>query len=328
MFKQVMLGAVVLSIAACGGSEGAADGTASVEDRLSAINMDPADFAQAEQAFEELNALLTETHDDARVVAAGKALSEKVDVLNGLLATVVVGERTVSFFQSPDGSRTVSDSGPMGSKSVLETAAYRGLAPAELFRAVAPNRELPPALRRAAPLAAATADSSAQAEQPARQAAANVAHSGGVQQLDQVAGQGIAAKQSALTGSDADAIWFVNNRCPASGEAYCYPQWGGGAWASYGNFKNSHFNIAPYAGNFVIVKQTTDGSVRGNFTVVPGEDRQFASWGPTISVSDSCSSWWPWSACGYHPDTKKVWHQWEVLNAAGDSFHWGGNWYN
>ena len=83
--------------------------------------------------------------------------------------------------------------------------------------------------------------------------------------------------------------------------SYCYVQNWNGGWASYGNFRFSQFNIAPFAGNSLNVRQTTDGVVRANFVVFPGEDKQFKSQGPNISVQDSGCCWI--CACGTHPDT-------------------------
>jgi hypothetical protein len=335
MLKRWLLTAMVMSVVGCAGAEDMSQGEQDLSDeqigeRLAAIDLDPATLEEGGDAMEQIDDLLTQTNGDETVLAAAHELSDKLDALSGLFSKVQVGNRKVGFFQAADGTVTISDRGPLNSDSVLDAPAYRDLRAADLFRAIAPHLEVPEQLLRSEQ----TRDGSAagiEALDQARSDAPDV-HSSALEAQRQ--DSEIASTRQALTGSDADARWFRANRCPTTGFGpYCYPQTGGdGSWASWGDYRFSTFNVAPFAGGVITVRQTTDGTVRGNFAVFVGEDARFTSQGPTRSVLDP-NFHCPWYAFGLCatpmiPTVVAVWHSWEIVNASGDSFHFGGNWSN
>ena len=127
-----------------------------------------------------------------------------------------------------------------------------------------------------------------------------------------------------------DAATFRANSCPAGGVfPFCLLNWGGGA-SAWATSDHSLVSVAPYSGGgSVSLNIVRSGSTKATYSIVMGEWSNFWYVGPKTSVKDNPSCI-PilFGNCQTHYEATKIAHTWNVFNAAGKEFHFGGRFYN
>ena len=210
----------------------------------------------------------------------------------------------VSFYETEPGVMGISEAGPANSARMLGSQAVSALTPVELYRKLAGGAEPPAALVDAETRAAAGGISLPPGVVSAPSDVPPSANSS----------DGVAVTSRALTGADGE--WFRDNGCFTGGESHgCFPNWSNGGFADY-NTRTSFFTLAPYAGD-VFVRFRYEGSTRFTDPVFEGE---WLSWWFHSAKSEECCGIGCW--CGYIRDWYVRNHRWDIIEAAGKSFHW------
>jgi len=310
------LAAVCLALAGCGEPGAPEEGGDDVAKELSRANLIPADLAEAADELTRLDSLMTRSRQDPRVGEAIRSLAGSVERLNGLVERIDIGkDHSVSFYAGADGAVSIAERAPKGAPSVVEPLLQRGPSFAQLFKGLAPGRPLPAALTSIDEEArfAATPGQSVESE------AGGTAGRAGAADL-RPDSESIGVTRQALTAAQGE--WFRDNRCPHWGTyPYCYPYWGDGGYYRARYFTSSNFVIAPFSGYVVSVKPLWNGKVQAVLPVFVGEDHHYWQRG---KLYYDCPFLSPNCRYKYYSGE----HRWQIDDAIGDGFHWGGNFHN
>ena len=315
------LGAVCLALAACDDEAPAPAPKTDITAELAAINMTPNTLEEAEVQFARLDALSKLSKGDARVLAATRQLADNIEPLNGLVDKITVGEgHTVSFYADANGeSQGIAEGAPTGTASMVRPLLDKGLSFVDVFKTLAPARELPTALLKvAAPAARGPSGDDGATIAPQISPASQISPATSARPGS---ADGVTTVQSAL--GEGDGPWFAQNVCPTSGSfVWCKPNWwdGGGA-DSGGKVTTSYFRIAPFAGDALNVRRFWNGALQNTLTVFPGELKYYYQRG--AKITDCC---FLCPVCDVY--YAKGRHKWDIINGIGDGFHWAGAFLN
>jgi hypothetical protein len=272
---------------------------------------DPQTLEQAEAQLDALDARLAVAPNDPAALVALEALRATLDELNGMVAKVEIARGHSVTFYDHETSIGIVERRPAGAGSAVADVDPNALRATEVFEFLAPDAEIPEALRDAERRVVEVSKSVADVE-------AIEDGSGGGAELSDTArqsGNGVAVVQQALTA--ADGPWFRDNLCWPDGAGsfeMCLPNHGGGAWVQ-GYYKHSEVRLAPFSGNVVSLRRIWNGSLQSVYAVYPGELVYYWQSGPP-----TCDRPLGIFACATD-DYKKGTHRWEVSNASGDGFH-------
>jgi len=251
-------------------------------------------------------------------VAEQRLLRDQADVASGLVDSIELGpNHSLKLFVRPDGTTLIGERAPIGTASALSQETAAGSTLEGIYAHLAPGRSLPAALRNVA-----QARSGAEASNVVPLTEGGSLWTAPV--LDR--NDDTAAVHSALSNTAADNTTFRNNFCPIGGASWCVVSWTGGRTSS-STSDHSIANVAftQGAGSINLTLSGSNGAVFQT-SVLPGEVQTWQGVGPTISVRDSGCL--PLIACGTHPESKEVFQQWQVSNATGKVFDFGGRFYN
>ncbi len=308
---------------ACAAVVGCAGDPATI-DGDEVVNTAPLSIEDAQVQLGKIDGLVAKAGATPEIIAQARLIRDRMEELNGLVDRIEIASNHVLSFMIVDGALVVAERAPAGTASVLTGAEATAGSVDQIYARFAPGRQIPAKLLGVRTIAEAASTSLVDVSPgvsggaPAssiREAAAT-----------QVGGDTTVVR-SALTGSSTDAATFRTNSCTAGGVfPFCLLNWGGGASAT-ATSDHSTVAVAPYlGGGSVSLNVVRAGVARGTFSIIMGEWTFFNYIGPTISVKDnpSCIIF----NCTTHNEAKKVLHTWNVFNAAGKEFHFGGRFFN
>jgi len=266
------------------------------------LNVNPASLSEATESLASIEHLMRAQADDPRALDALKKLQPHLDELNHLVARVETRPgHVVSFYESEPGVIGVVEAGPSGEQRVLSPSDLEQ-APVPLYERLSGGAKAPKALVQADARARLGVDQHDAELKP-----------GLVSRSDEVAHEtaDVASTAQALTAGDGQ--WFRDNVCFKTGDfRECHPNRSNGAWFEY-NTRTSFMILAPYyAPTFINVNLKYQGVQRFLYPVYQGETLSFA-WYSGIN------------GCGFfscNQNNVVANHRWDLLNAAGKSYHW------
>jgi hypothetical protein len=281
------------------------------------IDVHPASLDQAKASITQIEALLRANPQDARALAARRALLPRLDELNHLVARVeTTPGHVVSFYETEPGVIGVAENGPRGEARVLTEADVAAPSIVELYQKLSGGAAAPQALYDAEEREKAAAEGEHAAgaaaglkstDAEAGPVADGASPADGASRVD-----GVASTSSALTYNDGP--WFAANGCYHGGDARgCLPTWTNGGYLD-AYTKSSFFEMAPFQGT-VYVQFQYEGSTR---FVDPVFEGGWSSWGWHSSSHWTCCFI---CACGTQ-DYDIRHHRWDVLEGAGKGYHW------
>lgn len=293
-------------------------GCSSTPDDSVDLNLDPQSKEEALVEAEKLSALMKANPHDAKLSASVETLSRRIEELSGLVSRVELGAgHWVSFLQAEDGSLIVTERmAEGGERAELAKPEVAGMSALELHRFLAPALVVPAALsevsaRTVEPAEPATEGGGGGTDAPA---------SGRIESR----GNGLATQTEALTA--ADGQWFRDNQCPAGSNLFCLPNHGGGFFSEFYR-RYSQIIIAPFGGALVTVRARRNGNHNFSIGVFSNELKLFQNFGIPHQEKQDPDCGWPW-ACATHTIEAKMNLRWDVLDAAGESFHVSSNHWN
>jgi hypothetical protein len=305
------------SVVGCGGS--GSEAPASRADQH--LNVAPATLADAAAELKRADSLLAAGADEAELLADLTQLRERMEELNGRVASIEIGpEHVVNFYQDASGSLVMGERAPLEAVSVFAALDLSKLSAAEVFLELAPDREVPEALLRN-PAATSAPVVEVEAQPQPQRTGALTEHSDGLQVAEKAAAQdSLGRSQEALT--SADGPYFRDRYCQ-EGNIYffCRPN-RTGSLTAYAGATHSKVVVAPYAGGGAVTSSlTVGGDAIGSFATFMGERQTFYGISGWRSVRDSgcCGI----CACGTHAELWTVEHRWH-FGASGKSYHVGG----
>jgi hypothetical protein len=271
------------------------------------ISIQPASLDEAVVSLEQIDRLQQLDPEAAQRVL--RQMQPRLDQLNHLIARIEpMPGHIVSFYESEPGVIGISERGPSDGPRILKPGDLAAPISA-LYRQLASGDEPPAAL-----VAAERREQGRLASTDATGPACDTLTSPPTE-VTAARDETVATTQQALTA--ADGAWWAANACFKSGDFRgCFPNWGGGGFAS-ASAKTSFFQVAPFSGNAVSVRFQYEGSTSFTDPAFPG---QWLGW---WWHSDSFADCWcsPICACGSFDYNRRS-HRWDIINASGDGFHW------
>jgi hypothetical protein len=303
--RNRMATTAILTLVVGVGCDGAHEpGAGALED----LDVSALTFDDVGPVFETISQQRQARPDDPIVRAAMQRLQTRLDELNHLVARVTTDSgHVVDFYEPSPGAIAFSESGPAGDLTrVLGDPETANLPVLDLYRRLA-KQEPPQALIDASTRTPLTDQRPQTADlgEPVASSAIDGRATAGADGVEQAV--------SPLTA--ADGIWYRvhGNGCFSDSVDFnvCRPNWANGGFASTVT-KTSFFNIAPFAGNGVLVRMnySNEGHLFA-IGVFNGEWRFFGARSSTYY--DILQGGW---------DYVQRTHRYDILNATGDQFHW------
>lgn len=277
-----------------------------------AIDVAPETLEDARNSVTLLDARLAQSPNDPELLALGRELRSSMQRLSGWVDRVEIAPDHFVDFYASGGGVGVSEIMPAGSESVLARF-DRSARVTDIYGDLAPNRALPDALYGELPSDPALAETPELTELHGGGAPLSAEDLGG-----QPLGGELGLARQPLTASDGP--FFRDNLCPGGAFTGCHPNWANGGFAS-ATFRRSDFVIAPFGGALLSVQIRSNGVLRHTLPVFSGEVAFFAWQGAIVDVpTRSCCFI---CACPTEELPAKLSMRWDIIEAGGDSFHWG-----
>jgi hypothetical protein len=296
---QSALLATLCAAAACGSPP------ASESEAPAPIDTHPATFEAARASLDRIKALQQTDPNDPVAAQAEHDIQASLDALNHLVARVEPQTgHVVSFYESTPGVIGVSESGPVGDKSLLADLHESSML--DLYRKVA-GAEPPAALLDAALRAKPTA------YDPTALHLAAGPVSGSTSQPWQPAPPG---KAKAMFESGQQ---YAANGCYSMGDVHaCLPTWWNGGWAE-SNTKSSFINVASLTGTIYV-----QGKYQGQVVNVdPVFANQWLYWYRSsgtycVETQGGNVDGWECIEADYYITDQR----WDILYATNQEFDW------
>jgi hypothetical protein len=284
------------------------------------LNVTPATLAEAVAEVERADSLLAAGADEAEILADLARLRERMEELNGRIASIDIGpEHVVNFYQDASGGLVMGERAPREAVSVFAALDLSKLSAAEVFLELAPGREVPEALLRN-PAATSAPVVEAEAQPQPQLTGALTEHSDGLRGAEKAANDSFGRSQEALTSEDGQ---YFRERYCQEGNIYffCKPN-RTGSLTAYAGATHSKVVVAPYAGGGAVTTSLTIGGESiASWATFMGERETFygLSGGRSVRDPGCCGI----CACGTHIELWTVEHRWH-FSASGKSYHVGG----
>ena len=292
-----------LALAGClGTDDGATD---------DAINTTPASLSEAQAEMDKIDRIMAESGSTPALVEKQRLIRDRVDAFSGLVDRIDVAPgHSINFFVSSTSEIIVDERMKVGDVSAMKSNS------AESFQAIyarlAPGRTIPAAIANAPALQTGDLTTA-----PGQASEGLLASAQGPAAT--VAADGTESVQSALTDSDADDLWFVNNYCnikPAGTVVYrgaCVLDKTSGRYTQ-ATADHSQISAAFTRGTgsmFLRDRLSEGGTIERDFRILVGEVHWVWWVGGWRDVRDSGCLPWPF-ACGTHREATQQFRRWSM----------------
>lgn len=291
-----------------------------------AVETMPASLTEARAELEAIDNTIATQGSSPALHDRTLLIRDRMEELSGLVDRVnITPNHSVSFIVTSDGSTLIGERMLQGASSVLAGNTPATMSLESIYRRLAPGRAIPTALLNARPAAAATLNGALAPETV-------LSEGGGLQRQRDVAvlkgiSDEISVVRGELTTSAADDTYFRNNFCPTGNVfSHCVVDWTGGRFAqATSDHSITHVAFTGGTGSFFLTYKA-NGVLKSQIVILPGEVQTWWAVGGKKSVKnagcDCCS------ACQTHYEASRIGMRWDVTNATGKVFDFGGSFYN